>query len=76
MAKTGYVTYWVPQASADLKALEAQHQRTFNGNQLAIVGGMVKVAVLDGETPPKGAVTLAPKIALAANSATVADVRL
>ena len=61
MAKTGYTTYWVPENGADLQALKAQHNRTFAGNQLAIVAGMVKVAVMNGETPPKGATTLKPE---------------
>lgn len=57
---TNYTTYWVPQAGSDLEALRAQHQRAFPGNQLAVVGGYIKVAVPDGETPPPGAVTTAP----------------
>ena len=60
MAKTGYTTYWVPETGADLRALLAQHQRTFKGNQLAIVEGYVKVAVMAGETPPKNATTRTP----------------
>lgn len=55
-----YTTYWIPVAGADLEALRAQHQRAFPGNQLAVVGGHVKVAVLDGETPPPGAVQTIP----------------
>lgn len=60
MAKTGYTTYWVPQVSADMIACRAQHQRVFRGNQLAIVAGMVKVAVKDGETPPRLSTTRTP----------------
>lgn len=52
MAKTGYRVTWVPQTGADTKALLAQHQRTFPGNQLAIVKGYVKVSVLDSEAVP------------------------
>lgn len=59
--KTGYTTYWVPEELADREACLAQHQRVFPGNQLAIVRGMVKVAVLDGETPPEGATTTLPE---------------
>ncbi len=58
--KTGYQAYWVPQAGADLKKIKEQHNRTFPGNQLAVVEGMVKVAVMDGETPPTGATTVKP----------------
>ena len=60
MAKTGYTTYWVPEIFADRKACLAQHQRTFKGNQLAIVGEMVKVAVLAGEMPPRNSTTKTP----------------
>lgn len=62
MAKTGYTTYWVPQGSANISACRAQHQRVFRGNQLAIVAGYVKVAVLNGENAPAGAGALAPKM--------------
>lgn len=58
--KTGFTTYWVPERGADLAKLKAQHNRTFPGNLLAIVQGMVKVAVMNGETPPKGATTAKP----------------
>lgn len=58
--KPGITTWWVPAAGADLDALEKQHQRAFPGNQLAIVGGMVKVAVPEGEDPPKDGTTSAP----------------
>ena len=61
--KTGFTTYWTPQKGADTKALKAQHQRCFPGNELAIVNGYVKVAVLDGEKPPLGATTIVPKMA-------------
>ena len=57
MAKTGYQTWWVPEAKADLKILRAQHQRVFKGNQLAIVDGYIKVAVLDGEKAQTPAIT-------------------
>ena len=60
--KTGFTTYWIPQASAGLKALKAQHNRCFPGNELAVVEGFVKVAVLDGEKPPKGATTKTPVV--------------
>ena len=68
--KTGYLTYWVPEKGADLAKLKAQHNRTFPGNQLAIVEGMVKVAVMNGETPPKGATTAKPlpKAAITGNA--------
>lgn len=62
MAKTGYTTYWALRAGSDLAKLKDQHNRTFPGNQLAIAGGMVKVAVMNGETPPRNAGTLAPKM--------------
>lgn len=62
MAKTGYLTVWVPTAGADFDALRAQHQRCFPGNALSVVAGFVKVAVLDGETPPAGAVSEKPRI--------------
>lgn len=55
--KTGFSTFWVPEYGADLAALREQHQRAFPGNELAFVNGYIKVAVLDGEDPPKGAVT-------------------
>ena len=56
MAKTGYMTTWVPVDKADLKACLAQHQRVFPGNQLAIVDGYVKVAVDDKEQKDKNAI--------------------
>lgn len=76
--KTGFTTYWVPESGADLKALEAQHQRTFKGNKLAIVSGFVKVAVLDGDTPPKGATTQVPvsKFDMTANGTLTGNARL
>ena len=60
--KTGYTTYWTTQNGADMKALKAKHERCFPGNELAVVNGYVKVAVLDGEKPPIGATTIAPKM--------------
>lgn len=60
--KTGFTTYWVTQAGADMATLKAQHNRTFPGNLLAIVEGKVKVAVMDGEAPPPGASTTKPTI--------------
>ena len=61
IVKTGYTTYWTPEKSADLKSLKEQHNRCFPGNELAIVEGYVKVAVMDGEKPPLGATTVMPK---------------
>lgn len=52
-----YAIYWIPEAGADLVALRAQHDKAFPGNELAIVGGYVKVAVLDGDTIPANAIT-------------------
>lgn len=51
MAKTGYSTWWVPEKQADMKQLLVQHQRVFPGNQLSVIEGFVKVAVLEGDTP-------------------------
>lgn len=55
--RTGYTTRWVAEAGADKARLRAQHQRVFPGNQLAVVRGYIKVAVLDGETHPAGSIT-------------------
>lgn len=60
--KTGYKTYWVPVVDANLKALKTQHNRCFPKNELAVVSGYVKVAVLDGEAVPKNATTVTPKL--------------
>jgi hypothetical protein len=60
MARTGYTTYWVPQASANMAALRATHQRTFPGNLLSIIENMVKVAVLDGDPVPRLGTTTKP----------------
>jgi len=57
-----FTTYWIAEELADMDACLAQHQRVFKGNQLAIVGGFVKVAVAEGEEPPKGATTVAPVV--------------
>lgn len=45
-----YTTHWLPVEGADLTVLRAQHQRAFPGNELAIVNGLVKVSVPEGET--------------------------
>lgn len=55
-----YKTYWVLAAGADREALESMHQRVFPDNELATVGMYLKVAVLDTDTPPIGAVLIKP----------------
>ena len=57
-----YTTYWIAEELADMDACLAQHQRVFKGNRMAIVSGFVKVVVAEGDEPPKGATTVAPKI--------------
>lgn len=57
---TEYTTYWLDVGSADMANCLAIHQRVFPGNALSTLGGMVKIAVLDGDTPPAGATTVAP----------------
>lgn len=52
-----FTNYWVPESLADMAALRTQHDKAFPGNELAVVGGYVKVAVIDGDTVPANAIT-------------------
>ena len=56
--KTGYTVRWVKESEADKTLLKAQHQRTFPGNELAIVRGYVKVSVMDAETLPLKSISM------------------
>ena len=58
--KPACTTYWVLEAGANLKTLQAQHNRAYPGNRLGMAQGWVKVAVPTGETPPNGATTVKP----------------